>query len=355
MYFTPQQLSGGPKYSHKTRVGNWSEDQDLGTHFQRDYLDKKDKGKLLINQTQQKFAKAFQKVPHSYSADGTIKFGDNVMLMCKQTNGFLVFDMSDKITSNDEAYGCTTTSKMVGACGRSIVHIQKVNKNEGDDTVKYGEQVRFVTNPWINDKELYLHSQQCSPQVFARFSRNQEVCLVTNPIYNTVWSIIPPDGAGSLLFGQPVQANTELIIEHAATKEFLSNDNIDYGNQFGKEFEISCKKAAVKHKNQQLALESIGKATIDLSNKQVDARNVWQILTSLDPSTAESVEIPDAKRYDGPTLVNDIRGTIAKRGSFAIRALVNAFNRMDANKDRTLNEGELAEGLALYGLNLNKA
>jgi hypothetical protein len=65
--------------------------------------------------------------------------------------------------------------------------------------------------------------------------------------------------------------------------------------------------------------------------------------------------MPDAKRYDGPTLVNDIRGTIAKRGSFAVRALVNAFNRMDANKDRTLNEGELAEGLALYGLNLNKA
>lgn len=26
MYFTPQQLSGGPKYAHKTRVGNWVED-----------------------------------------------------------------------------------------------------------------------------------------------------------------------------------------------------------------------------------------------------------------------------------------------------------------------------------------
>lgn len=29
MYFTPQQLSGGPKYNSKTRVGNWSEDYDL--------------------------------------------------------------------------------------------------------------------------------------------------------------------------------------------------------------------------------------------------------------------------------------------------------------------------------------
>lgn len=28
MQFTPQQLSGGPKFSHTTRVGNWYEDQE---------------------------------------------------------------------------------------------------------------------------------------------------------------------------------------------------------------------------------------------------------------------------------------------------------------------------------------
>ena len=28
MYFTPQQLSGGPRFAHKTRIGNWSEDID---------------------------------------------------------------------------------------------------------------------------------------------------------------------------------------------------------------------------------------------------------------------------------------------------------------------------------------
>jgi hypothetical protein len=26
MYFTPQQQSGGPRFAHKTRVGNWNED-----------------------------------------------------------------------------------------------------------------------------------------------------------------------------------------------------------------------------------------------------------------------------------------------------------------------------------------
>ena len=29
MQFTPQQFSGGPKYSHKTKIGNWLEDLEL--------------------------------------------------------------------------------------------------------------------------------------------------------------------------------------------------------------------------------------------------------------------------------------------------------------------------------------
>jgi hypothetical protein len=49
MYFTPQQLSGGPKYSAKTRVGNWSEDIDLNSYSRKEYLDRKDKGMLVIN------------------------------------------------------------------------------------------------------------------------------------------------------------------------------------------------------------------------------------------------------------------------------------------------------------------
>jgi hypothetical protein len=41
--------------------------------------------------------------------------------MNKKTNGFLVFDMGDKIISSDEAYACTTTIKNIGPCARSIL------------------------------------------------------------------------------------------------------------------------------------------------------------------------------------------------------------------------------------------
>ena len=178
-----------------------------------------------------------------------LRFGDNFILMCKKTNGFLVFDLGDKITSVDEAYACTTTTKDLGPCGRNVMSVQKVEQ-EGDAVVRYGEPVRFVTNPYVFNKPLYLHSTQCTPTVFARFSRNQEVCLSTRPLYNTVWRILPPGGMSSTLIGQPVQACSELAIEHCSTKELLSNDEIMYGNQFGKELEVSAKRQNTNAKPQ---------------------------------------------------------------------------------------------------------
>ena len=59
--------------------------------------------------------------------------------MNKKTNGFLVFDMGDKIISSDEAYACTTTIKNIGPCARSILKLLKVDTEDNDSIVKYGE------------------------------------------------------------------------------------------------------------------------------------------------------------------------------------------------------------------------
>jgi len=79
--------------------------------------------------------------------------------------------MDDKITWADEAYGCTTTKQAVGPCGRSVVYVQCAENPNSTDVVTYGQPVRFVTNPYILHKPLYLHSTQCTPEIFARFSR----------------------------------------------------------------------------------------------------------------------------------------------------------------------------------------
>jgi len=55
--------------------------------------------------------------------------------------------MSDRITSNDEAYAVTTTEKAVGACARSIVHIMRAAQKTGgpasDDCVRYGQEIKL--------------------------------------------------------------------------------------------------------------------------------------------------------------------------------------------------------------------
>ena len=189
---------------------------------------------------------------HTYAEDGKLRFGDNIMMMCKKTNGTLVIDMGDRVVLGDEAYACTTTNKPTGPCARSIVSVEPATEASADGFVRYGDQVRFVSNPLIYHKKMYLHSQQCTPQIFARFSRNQEVCISTKANYNTCWTLVPPDGYASPLIGTPVQVNTEVLVEHCATKELLSNDHIKYENQFGTEYEVSAKKVAIKNKAQTL-------------------------------------------------------------------------------------------------------
>ena len=95
------------------------------------------------------------------------------MLHNKQTNGYLVCDLSDKITSHDEAYACTTTDKPIGPCARSVYVIQKAEDDGArDNIVRYGQKIRIEANPYILSKPLYLHSCMISPLFFARFSRN---------------------------------------------------------------------------------------------------------------------------------------------------------------------------------------
>jgi hypothetical protein len=199
-------------------------------------------------------------VPLTFREDGLLHFGDNVMLKNCLTQACLVFDMSDRISSQDEAYACTSTKKELGPCARSVVTIERADMEDGacDDIVRYGQQIHISANPFIHSKKLYLHSQQISPLAYARFSRNQEVCLHIKKAYNTTWRIIPTNGVVSTKLGQPICANEPIRLEHCATSHSLSNDHITYRNDFGDELEVSCLNAATKRKGQILANETGG-------------------------------------------------------------------------------------------------
>lgn len=81
MLYTTQQLQGGPKFSHKTRIGNWKEDLELEEIKTIDYNKKLDNAGLEFHKTFAKVEKSYLKVPWSYSKDGKLYHGDSVMIM----------------------------------------------------------------------------------------------------------------------------------------------------------------------------------------------------------------------------------------------------------------------------------
>lgn len=67
--------------------------------------------------------------------------------------------MSDKITSHDEAYAATTTDKDIGPCARSVFVLTRAEDDgNSDNVIRFGQKIKFESNPYIYSKKLYLHS-----------------------------------------------------------------------------------------------------------------------------------------------------------------------------------------------------
>ena len=104
MQYTTQQLQGGPKYSHKTRIGNWSEDMELQDIQRSNYNAKKTGEGLPFSKTLSKYQQSYRQVPWTYHADGNLRWGDSVMIQNQNTKGWLVLDIGDVAPNVPEAY-----------------------------------------------------------------------------------------------------------------------------------------------------------------------------------------------------------------------------------------------------------
>jgi hypothetical protein len=60
MQYTTQQLQGGPKYSTKTRIGNWNEDLELDRIRENNYRAKKADNSLPFATTIAKYQQSYK-------------------------------------------------------------------------------------------------------------------------------------------------------------------------------------------------------------------------------------------------------------------------------------------------------
>ena len=290
-------------------------------------------------------------MPHTYREDGTLEYHDSLILQNCLTNGILVVDMSDRVNGCDEAYMVTSTVQKLGAIARSVYSIERANAQAArqDPKVRYGDEVRIMSNSYICNKELYLHSCPISPLAYARFSRNQEVCLSTQRNYNTVWRILPTPGNG--YYNDVVKAGVPVILEHCATVQNLSNDHITYRNDFGNELEVSCKSFATPKKTQILEGEQKGILTREGTFKDIGTQNHWTFVLSSEPQMA--AQEVNKLRYSGKKMVEDLRNALTEYKLMAISSLVKIFSKIDINKDNKVSPIELQSGLEQFNIFLN--
>lgn len=281
MQFTPQQLTGGPRYQHKVRIGNWSEDLELEEHKLKDYLKKKETGSLMVTGKQRQLEESLKSAELSPSPDGMLHFGQMVMLLNHQSRAFLSANPFDAVHKTTDAY-MLTTSPNGNSCVRNVFELERADEYDGfdDDVIHYGQTFRCRLQPFSQIGEpCYMHSELVTALAAAKFSRHQEVTALAAPTSETLWQLVYPDVNSRFeTEGEPVAANSPVCIRHVQTGSFLASDEIPYNNIFGTEFEVHCFPYFSLGKTQNLTSEKKGEITADYALRKHGLPNIWTIV-----------------------------------------------------------------------------
>lgn len=227
------------------------------------------KGSLLIHEVQKHFNASLQEVPLTYAEDGFVHIGDAIMVYSAKTEGVLSVDISDRISSSDEGYLVTTSTLTQGHVARNVFIIDGYGTGwkEGDP-LRLGQPFRLRVHPSLKEEPFHLFSQPVSTLASSKISRKQEVACVNVSSYDTVWIAQFKDHEQRLhMEGQPVPANAEILIKHAATGQCLSSDKKAYHNDFGLEYEVCGFSDNIIGKKQSLYNETLGTTTSDVPQR----------------------------------------------------------------------------------------
>lgn len=283
MQFTPQQLTGGPKYKHNVRIGNWSEDLELEEIKLKDYLKKKETGALIVTAKQRQLEESLAPTEMSPSPDGFLQFGMRVMMVSHQAKAFLAANPYDTASKAAEAYALTTGQNS-SPCVRNVFELSRADTNDGfdDDYIHYGQNIRCVLHPFSKiQRHAFMHSELVTALAAAKFSRHQEVTAYGMPTGETLWQILFPDTASRFeMEGEPVPAGSPVVLRHVQTGSFLASDEIPYNNIFGCEYEVHCYHYFSLGKVQQLTEEKKGNITGDAPMRKHGLPNIWTIVTA---------------------------------------------------------------------------
>jgi hypothetical protein len=275
-------------YNYKVKIGNWSEEQELHELKLKEYLHRKEQASsgIITNDIQSGLSLSLQAVPLSYSEDGFIHVGDTIMLYSLNTEGVLSCDPQDKVSTGDKGFAVSTSNLTKAHVARNsfVLEAYPSSQSKAGDVLRYGQNLRLRAHQGISSDAYYLHSQPISSLSSSKVSRQQEVAMVLDHSYDSVWKIHYRDITKRFEYeGTPIHSNSEVIIVHAQTQQALSSNKATYLNDFGLENEVSAHTSLSNNKNHGLLSEFSGKRTVDVPVRSELTNNHWAILTAPAP------------------------------------------------------------------------
>jgi len=231
----------------------------------------------------------------SYSDDGFVHFGDNVMLYSVATEGVLSVDTIESVSlGGSAAYPLTTSTLIQGNVARNTFIIDPLDPKqqaEAKQPLCYGQKFRLRMSPVLADQAFYLHSQPCSHLSHSKVSRKQEVVMKSTTSSDTVWRVETKDiGLRFGMEGENIPTNSEFILVHCPTGQALASDKHIISNDFGQEFEVCGHSHLCVRKKQILHDEQMGITTSDLPSRTESTPNHWAFLTAAEKEVAEPLE-----------------------------------------------------------------
>ncbi|XP_005862920.1 PREDICTED: uncharacterized protein C15orf26 homolog [Myotis brandtii] len=242
-------------YGPGVRMGNWNEDIYLEEEIMKDFLEKRDKGQLLIQRNRRLKSHLLRPMQLSVTEDGYVHFGDSVMLVNPdhpevQADQFLTGDLSLCLTPDEirahmsdqfELPCGLSASPTRTPVGRNTFTVLRADREAIGQVLRFGQSFRLGITLGCEDQMLYLSSEHRTLLRSAKMSWLQDVYLTDEDSYLNCWQATCPDPQLRLEWeGLPVPANTRVLINHCHTNRGLAvHRYLFLRTYFGKEAEVA--------------------------------------------------------------------------------------------------------------------
>jgi hypothetical protein len=251
-------------FSPKCLLGNWQEDRTNLEHRLKDFVAKKESGRLVLSSTTAHLAPQVQPIElRSAEPDGPPCYGDVVLVRSLCNGGVLALSMAEKpLGLEGEHVSLRCAHPSVGATARTTFHILSYEGKTGP--VRYDDKVVLASaGPLFGEAAVgFLHTE--SPTVGSQASDQQVTIRVlpaqSGPIpYSAAFIILPAHLNARLgLRGQPVGADDAITLVHAQSGKCIAGLRETTRTDFGLEQLLTAKTMLAKGTVHQLTGEQLG-------------------------------------------------------------------------------------------------